>query len=113
MTTTASLSCNFLKKQGWISEVVEKRVFNIRRDFLGIGDVIAFKPEHGIMIVQAYRKGAGRAHEHLKNNHPIVNAWLRSGGRFLLHEWNKKCVIKKNGKKGKAKRWTVDITEVL
>ena len=103
MTTTASRSCDYMRKDGWMAETVEKRVFNMRRDLLGIGDVLAFKPLHGIVIVQAYRKGAEKEHEHLRKNHPIVNAWIKSGGRFLIHEWNKKAIIKKNGMKGRQK----------
>lgn len=113
MTTTASMSCNFMRKEGWTAETVEKRVFNMRRDLLGIGDVLAFKPKEGIALVQAYRKGAEKEHEHLKKNHPVVNAWIKAGGRFFIHCWNKKCMLKKDGRKGKAKRWTVEIIEVL
>lgn len=112
MTTTASRSCTYMRKDGWTAETVEKRVFNMRRDLLGIGDVLAFKPKEGIALVQAYRKGASQEHEHIMKN-PMLGAWMKSGGRFFIHVWNKKCVIKKNGKKGKAKRWTVEVTEVL
>ena len=104
MVTTASRSRDYLRKQNWTAECVEKKVFNIRRDLFGFADVIAFSQGRGILLVQAYVKGKEKAHEELTPTRNIVILnWIKSGGLFQHHIWSKV------GKRGKRKHWEVSV----
>lgn len=107
MVTTATLSRDYCRKLAFTAENVEKRNGIYRNDLFDVGDVIAFKPNYGIFLIQAYRKGAKKEHEHLDASHPTIKLWLESGGRFVHHEWHK------FGKRGKRKQWVVKVTEFM
>ena len=85
MVTTARLSRDYMRKCGFTAETVEKRSGIFRNDLFGVADVIAFKPNTGIVLIQAYRKAAKKEHEHLNSEHPIIKLWLLSGGRSEEH----------------------------
>ena len=43
----------YLTERGWSADIVERRTGRISRDWLGIADVVAVHPEHGVLAVQA------------------------------------------------------------
>lgn len=108
MTTTAARSRDWLRKEGWIAEVVEKRSGSfVRRDLYDFGDVLAYKPGVGILIAQGYLYNAAKDHELLfPETNEKIKGWLESGGLFWHMSW------RMIGKRGKRKFWTVETKEV-
>ena len=103
MTTTAARSVEYMRKQGFTAERVEKRVaFSqfIMRDLFGFADVLAYGPE-GIILIQAYHKKEEAKHAELTpSKNEKINAWIKAGGKFEHHLWHFTT------KKGR-KYWTV------
>ena len=110
MVTTAALSRDWLRKNGWIAEVVEHRAGNFRHDMFGFADVMAYHPDKSILLVQAYRKGAEKDHEKLTpEKNQFVKLWLASGGKFDHHVWS----FDSKGMRNKRKTWHVEIISIL
>lgn len=106
--TTAARSRDWLRKQGYVAEVVEHRYGKWRKDLLDIGDTLALPPlPHdgpvGILLVQAHldSKRNREKHAHLNAAHPMVLHWKAVGGLFHHHRWKKV-----------SGRWTVQVVEI-
>jgi hypothetical protein len=95
-----------LRKEGYVAEVVEKRVPKvfILRDFAGCIDVIAFGAGRGILGVQATSGGGEDQGGHHAARlakavaEPRLATWLEAGGRFEVWSWRKAAA---------TGRWTV------
>lgn len=96
----------YLAKRGWISGIVEKHLpfpkpFGTKQDFLGIIDVVACHPKHGILGIQTTSM-SGTAFRTTKTlSEPVkprLIAWIRAGGKFEIWGWSKR-------KQGNAQRW--------
>lgn len=98
-----ALTLEECRRRGWIAQTVEQtipRTF-IKRDFLGVIDIIAVAPPvvvgglvvhpGGIIGIQATSGSnhASRVNKALEE--PRLVAWLRAGGRFQVWSWSK-CV---------------------
>ena len=82
-------SLKLLRDRGWTACVVEKynSFARVRQDAFGFGDILAFHPILGIMLVQTTTR------TNLSTRKKKVVAlrdaceWASAGGRILLHGW--------------------------
>jgi hypothetical protein len=103
------------KRRGWVAQTVEQtipRTF-IKRDFLGVIDIIAIVPseaptgvfgvelvEPGTIIGIQVTSGSNHAARIAKAKaEPRLTAWLNAGARFVVWSWAKQ------GGRGKRKQW--------
>lgn len=102
MTTTAR-SGDWLKKRGWIVANVEKfnSFIKMRFDAFGIGDLLAAKPGTGISLIQCTTGSNASSHVLKALQNKNLSVWLRSGGAFEIHSFEKQ------GPRGKRKLWTL------
>lgn len=119
-----------LRARGYIATRVEQRLpipggRPVTRDAFGFGDILACKPDCGVLLVQATSRshvnarikkaidsdivGSSVSAPVLRPNPVRLNLsmWLRSGGRFEIWGWAK------GGPKGEPKRWTCRRVVVL
>lgn len=92
MSPTAR-SLAYLRKAGFVAEVVEKWIpgANIRRDFLGIIDILAFRPGSPVMVgVQATSRSNMGARQRKAMESTTLIPWVSSGHMFLVWGWDKK-----------------------
>ena len=95
-----------LREQGRVADIVERRIpkgphlpFGLGKDFLGIIDIIALDPEHGVVGIQSCSQTFS---EHYKKMTVEIGemslAWIRTPGtRLELWEW-RKLKYKRGGK---------------
>ena len=90
-----------LRKDGYTCAITERwnPHAHIRQDLYGFVDVLAIKPDYGILAVQACAGG-----DHAKRRtkilaEPRAKLWLECGGRICVCSWTKK------GARGKRKLW--------
>jgi hypothetical protein len=126
MTSPTQRSLKYLRDAGWICQIVER--FNphvgphgIRQDLFGGIDLIAirgptrtlgppmtWKPAFTpgcILGVQACGQTGHAAHKAKLLAEPRMREWLDAGGRLWILSWRKLSVVKKDGTKGKVKRY--------
>ena len=109
MSPTAR-SLKRLRELGFVAEVVERFIpgARVRRDFLGLADVLAFYPgQPGVLAVQACVTGdqAKRAKKMRLNANTAL--WRSSGNGLAVWGWGKR------GPRGTRKRWTLSVTEIV
>lgn len=93
MVTTAARSRDYMRKLGFIAEVVEHRVGSfIRKDLFDFADVLCYKPDEGIILIQAYQKSATKEHDHLNLSNEKIRWWTLSGGKFEHQIWSFKTI---------------------
>ena len=83
----------YLRKQGYLCEVVEKRVpmVNITRDLFGFADIFAVRDQdQAHLLVQTTTLVHISTRLKKAMALPSLLTWLRSGGRFEVHGWYKK-----------------------
>lgn len=101
MSPTAR-TLKLLRDKGYEAGVVER--FNSftkqRHDLLGCIDIVACKPGHGIIGVQACAGASHAARVKKSAAQPGLRTWLLSGGGFVVVSWAKQ------GARGKRKTWT-------
>ena len=89
-TSPTSRSLAYLREQGYMAEVVEKRVpnTNITKDLFGFIDILAIK--HGeILGVQTTTNENAAARIRKIAEHPNTS-WVREAGiRIHVHGWRK------------------------
>jgi hypothetical protein len=97
-----------LRKDGYIAQVVEKRVpfRNITQDLFGCIDILAVKPGHPVLGVQATTVSNQSARYKKSIAIPELRVWLEAGCRFEVWGWAQ------SGKEGKRKLWTPSIRNV-
>lgn len=90
MTPTAR-TLQALRSGGWdVVEVVERWIpgANIRRDFLGIGDVLAVNPD-SLLLIQATSDANMAARIHKAQSEPRLRTWLQHPSRrFEVWGWD-------------------------
>ena len=106
MVTSAYRSKLYMEKEGWISEVVEHRQGCFHRtDLFGFGDVIAFSRDVGILLIQAYYKGAAKQHIKLwPKTNKLIREWVKAGGLFEHQVWYREKKSVDGRKPWKVKR---------
>lgn len=104
MTPTAR-TLKQLRDEGWTAQVVERRIpFNHTTiDFLGCIDVLAVRPDRGILGVQCTADNGGHVANRVAKSlaEPRLTTWLASGGKFEVWGWGKR------GGVGARKLWTL------
>ncbi len=108
MTPTAR-SLGYLREQGYICDVVERRIPGtfITKDFLGMFDILAVHPgTAGVLGVQTTSadNAASRRTKVQESGH--LSTWIAAGNRAIVHGWAKK------GKRGERKLWQVNVWTV-
>ena len=101
----------YLKDEGWKAGIVERWLMGakVRRDLFNIIDIIAIKPDKGIIGVQSTGQDfSGHYKKLTQEQAQDTRDWLEAGGRLVLIGWRKLKV--KRG--GKAMRWTPRIQEI-
>lgn len=101
MSPTAR-TLKLLRDKGYQAGVVERynSFTKQRNDLFGCIDLIAVKPGHGIVGVQACAGASHAARVKKSAEQPGLRAWLDSGGGFVVVSWAKQ------GGRGKRKVWT-------
>lgn len=97
-----------LRKDGYACAITERwnPHARIRQDLYGFIDILAIKPEYGILGVQACA-GASHATRRAKIlAEPRAKLWLETGGRIAVCSWSKK------GARGKRKLWEPRVEHV-
>jgi hypothetical protein len=105
MPSPTSRSLNLLRRERWLTGVVESWIpkLNIRRDLFGFADIIAVHPvERVFLLVQATSRSNISARLNKAKSLRTLSDWLRAGGRFEVWGWEQS-----NGK------WEVRRVEVL
>lgn len=94
----------FFRDKGYEVQIVERFVFNHRKDFLGCIDVLAMKENQKTIIGIQCFSTAWKEHERklLKEFPEGTKFWLRLGHEFFFVGW-RKLKLKRGGK---AMRWT-------
>ena len=114
--TNTQRTLEYIRKQGWQCEVVERWIRNpkhpaggFRKDWMGFGDIVAMG-ENSIIAIQSCGQGYADHDRKITEDEkvaPLALLWLQNGGRLLLVGWRK--IKLKRG--GKAMRWTPRIKE--
>ena len=102
------------KKMGWVAQVVEKwnPYARIRQDLFGCIDLLVLDGKPGVLGVQVTSGANVAARLQKALAEPRLKPWLECGSRFQVWGYRKLAVIKKDGKKGKAKRWELRVEEL-
>lgn len=92
------------RDQGMIVDIVERWLpmpghpgGGMRKDFLGLIDLIAFSPEKGIIGIQSFGSEYQSHWRTVLEKRDILRVWLQSGGQFHLIGWRK--LVKERGSK--------------
>jgi hypothetical protein len=108
-TSPTQRSLKLLREAGYYAAITEhwNQFAHIRQDLFGFCDIIAFKPDGGVLMVQTTSGGnvAARVAKIVSND--IARAWLQSENRVIVvHGWAKR------GDRGKRKLWECRVVEV-
>lgn len=105
----------FLTLEGWTAGVVEQAIHGtfIKRDYLGIADIVAVKPGL-ILAIQATADTTGGnsgARMAKCEASPNLRKWLDAGGVFAVWTWSKRQAA---GEKPRMelRRWTAFVGSV-
>lgn len=97
------------RDQGFTCAIVERwnQYAKVRQDLFGCLDLVAILPSAGILGIQATSGSNVSARVAKILAEPRAGIWLASGGRIHVIGFSKK------GPRGKAKRWTPRVVEIL
>jgi hypothetical protein len=99
----------FLSLEGWTAGVVEQAIHGtfIKRDFLGIADIVAVKPGLILAIQATADTTGGNSYRRMEKcaASPNLRAWAEAGGVFAVWSWS---IRKAKGEKSRVtlRRWT-------
>lgn len=102
MKTTTQRTLKYLREQGFLCAIVEKwnPYAHVRQDLFGFADILAMKPEVGIVAVQTTSRAHRKDHYDKIVACATVPLWLDCGGKIWLITWAK------TGDRGCRKLWT-------
>lgn len=108
MTPTAR-ALAYCRKQGWLAEVVERRLPHcfITHDLFNAFDIVALDHDSGCLGVQVTSTSNTAARVAKLTGNPAVRTWLAKGLRAEV--WG----FAKRGPRGKAKRWTLRRQQIV
>jgi len=82
----------YLDINGWTAGIVEQRIHGtfIRRDFLGIADIIAVRPGLILAIQATADTSGGNSGARMRKcgESPNLRKWLEAGGMFAVWTWS-------------------------
>lgn len=101
-TSPVERSLQLLRHEGYIAEVVERRLPRcfITRDFLGCIDIIGCKSGSPILGIQATTGANAAARRTKALALPGLRVWLEAGGAFAVWAWSLR------GARGQREVWT-------
>jgi hypothetical protein len=84
-----SLSLDYLAKSGWVCERVEywNSFAGVRHDAFHFADILAYKPNVGIALVQTTSDNNFRHRRAKVLNSLHLRGWKLAGGRVFVHGW--------------------------
>jgi hypothetical protein len=98
----------FLELEGWTAGIVEQRIHGtfIKRDFLGIADIIAVLPACILAIQATADTSGGNSGARMRKcgESPNLRRWMSGGGLFQVWAWS---IRKARGEKSRVtlRRW--------
>lgn len=99
----------YLDIHGWTAGIVEQRIHGtfIKRDFLGIADIIAVRPGAILAIQATADTSGGNSGARMRKcaESPNLRKWMEAGGVFSVWTWS---IRKARGEKSRVtlRRWT-------
>ena len=93
------------KPCGPLCPTCHKPKFGKRHDAFNFCDILAIRPDVGIVAIQSTVGGHHSDHMADLVSNPLCKLWLLAGGRIVLMSWSKRKIVKKDGKLGKGERW--------
>jgi len=86
------LSLAYLNQSGYTCQIVEhwNAFARKRMDCFGFGDILAYKPQCGIALVQTTSWPNFSARKLKILTSPHYQGWRKAGGRILLQAWGNK-----------------------
>lgn len=108
MATPTQRTLEALRRNGYIAEVVEKRLPRgfVTRDLFGCIDILAVKPGEPVLGVQATTRSNQAARYHKSIAVPELRPWLAAGCVFEIWGWALA------GARGKRKLWQPAVRRV-
>lgn len=92
MASPTSRSLTFLRKEGYLCDIVERWIIgaNIRKDLFGFGDLLAVhRLDRSITIIQTTTLSNLSARIKKAKSLASLKVWLQSGGKVEFHGWAK------------------------
>ena len=108
MTSPTKRCIALLKKEGAISQVVERwnAFAGVRQDLFGFADILAMTSKRELLAIQTTSGSAHASHRIKILNEPRALLWLKCGNRIEIWSWSKR------GPRGCKKVWTVRRDEI-
>lgn len=103
-TSPTQRSLKVLRDAGMTAQVVERwnQFAKVRQDLFGFIDIVAIGGGHIVGVQTTTGEGGAMAARRAKIlSEPKALAWVKAGGRIVLHGW------RKGGKRGEKKTWQV------
>jgi len=99
----------YLRHRGFTVDVVQtwNAAAQKRQDLYGLFDVIAVRPDVGILAAQAVTKTHLADHRRKLQDAVEAISWLQSGGKIMLFSW------RKVGAKGERLLWKPRVEEAI
>jgi hypothetical protein len=111
----ATRTLSKLRSDGWMADICERfitaganRSFGNRKDLFNLFDIVAMRPDDGIMGVQCFTTAWTEHELKMSDNAVAVRTWLNSGGLIQLWGWRKL----KLRRGSKAIRWTPKVKQM-
>ncbi len=109
MTSPTARSLAYLRKRGYVPEVVERfNYFSKKRvDYLGVIDILAIHSKKmGVLGIQATSRANMLARVRKCQKKHRVKIWLAAGNKLEVHGWGLM------GRPGKRKKYEIKIVEI-
>ena len=114
MSKYTQFTLKLLRDRGYSAEVVERWIVRCKKriDLWNVVDIIAMREDKGIVGVQSTSAAHHADHLAKARAEPLLERWLRCGGKFALISWKKKRLLNKDGQKGKRFKWVPRIETI-
>lgn len=105
----------YLELDGWTAGIVEQRIHGtfIKRDYLGIADIVAVRPACILAIQATADTTGGNSGERMRKcgESPNLRRWMEGGGLFAVWTWS---IRKARGAKSRVtlRRWLATVGPV-
>jgi hypothetical protein len=107
MVKPGQRTLEYLREEGYMVGMVERFLshaghFGVRQDLFGLFDILAVRPDEGIIGIQCFTTAWTEHYEKFYESCREESiTWLKSGGKIELWGWRRLKVKRK----GKAIRW--------
>lgn len=108
MSSPTQRSLAHLRSHGFIVDIVERQCGPIKKDFLGIIDLIALRPStQEVLCIQTTSASNASSRVKKLQASDMTSALLLMGWEVIVHSWGKR------GPRGGRKLWTLKEIPVL